>query len=608
MPGTEVLTVQPAASRATGGPAGLSRIFEGNALYILLLGVATYALYAPALGFPFVYDDIFQIVQNGHLDSWHFLPLYFTKHAWSHLPGVAVNFYRPFFLLWMRLNNLVFGHEPAAWHLTTILLHLLAMVLVYRVALTPRLGRAAAALAALLFAVHPVQVESVAWVSGATEPLEAAFFLGSFLCYLRGKPEPARLWRLASLGMFAGALLVKETAAVLPGVIAAYELTLGEESEQPAQKRVWDVRQAFARFIPYAIILGVYLAVRWWVLHGLSHSATTVPLWSSLLTLPWLLCFYLRLLVWPAGLSPLYDVVYVTRFMEARCVVPLLVLLGIAVSVAWAARKEQSRRMIFFAFWFLLTLAPALAIFCLALPAEGFHDRYLYLPSVAFALVVGVGFEVWFRNTKRVGRVLAILAAVGAVGALAITTRHQIPYWQSNYSLFGRASAIAPQNEIAGLNFAAELVRNQDYRQALLVSQRAILYNPQSARALGSAAAAAFYLADYHQAEAYYARSVELDPTRGNLQYYLGLSRLRLGSYDSAEAALQAALRDDPEQRGVHYALGLVFAHTNRWQAACGQFATEAHNDPGNGAVQTALRNAEAHLARPDSSAPQTSR
>ena len=593
MPGTEVLAAQPAGKQQGSFKIG-HRFIESTPFWILLLCSAVYVLYAPALGFPFVYDDIFQIVQNDHLDSWHFLPIYFTQHAWSHVPGIEANFYRPLFLLWLRLNNLAFNHEPAGWHFTAILLHALAGLLVYQFALIVIRRRGPALLAAFLFLVHPVQVESVAWVSGATEPLAAVFFLGSLLCYLRWKRTYRRVWVGASLAAFACALLAKETAAVLPGIVAAYELFLSDNSAPAKESRAANLRRVVHTLLPYAFLLAVYLVVRWHVLRGFGHvAATAMPLAISLRTLPWLLCFYLRLLIWPANLSVLYDAAWVTHFRQARLMVPLLVLLCLSALVLWSGWRKQSRRLIFLASWLLLTLAPALVIFCRALPAEGFHDRYLYLPSVAFAVTAGIGFDFWLARAKPIGRRIAVACGFLAVAVLALAARHQLPYWQSNYTLFERASTIAPKNEVANLNFAAELVRNRQYQQALLVSQRAVLNNPQSGRALGSAAAAAFYMADYRQAEFYYARAVEIDPSRANLQYYLGLSRLRLGSYDSARTALELALEDDPQLRGAHYALGLIYAHFQDWQDAREEFQIELRNDPGNGAVRAALENAQ---------------
>ncbi len=114
------------------------------------------------------------------------LPHYFTSHAWAELyPHVSGNYYRPLFLLWFRLNHAMFGLDPKGWHLTTILCHVAAtymvLVLVRRLAASPWIAFSAAT----LFALHPVHIESVAWVSGVTDPLMAIFLIGSFLAYLR---------------------------------------------------------------------------------------------------------------------------------------------------------------------------------------------------------------------------------------------------------------------------------------------------------------------------------------------------------------------------------------------------------------------------------------
>src|SRR5882672_7255768 len=103
-------------------------------LALPFLVAVAYFTYAGTARFGFIYDDVFQIVQNPRLESWRFLPHYFTQHFWAHVPGAAANLYRPLFLVWLLLNNQVFGHEPAGWHLATVLLHVGATVLMYRVA------------------------------------------------------------------------------------------------------------------------------------------------------------------------------------------------------------------------------------------------------------------------------------------------------------------------------------------------------------------------------------------------------------------------------------------------------------------------------------------
>jgi len=151
-----------------------------------LVLAATFLAYAAVSSFGFVYDDESQIVHDSFVQQWHFVPAYFTSHVWQWIyPHVGGNYYRPVFLLWLLLNFKVFGLHPAGWHLAVLALHLVATWQVYRLALRLTGSQPAAAIAALLFGLHPVHIEAVAWISGVTEPLAAVFILGSLLSWMR---------------------------------------------------------------------------------------------------------------------------------------------------------------------------------------------------------------------------------------------------------------------------------------------------------------------------------------------------------------------------------------------------------------------------------------
>ena len=569
---------------------------------VLLVLAASYFLYAQATRFPFVYDDVFQIAQNPHLDSWRFLPVYFTQHVWSHVPQIPANFYRPLFLVWLRLNTVLFDREPAGWHSTTILLHLIATALTYLLARQLLKNRAASLLAALLFGFHPAHTEAVAWVSGVTEPLSTVFFLGSFLCYLRLRADAShrRLWLAGSLTLFAAAMLSKETAAVLPILIVAYQLTLGERQPLQPGEPISRFRRHFQELLPYGALLTLYLLARTLVLGEFTHRMTSVPLVSSLLTWPWLICFYARQLVWPSHLSPLYEVTYATGLAQARFILPLLIVVSVIAAIGWLTRERHSGLPLFLLAWFGITLAPALLIFCVALPAEGFHDRYLYLPSLALALAAGAIFGKFWEISRLTGKGLAIVTVLVISAALALSTHRQIGYWASNYVLFERAVSVAPRNEIANLNFASELIKNREYQRALQLSERVISAHPESAQALASAAAASSFLRNYRQAEAYYARAVQFDPSQGTLFLSLGLTRMKLGLFKSAQDALRQALMVDPRQLGVHYALGLTDMQLGEWLAAKNELQTELREDPNDDNAQRALLEVESELHKPE--------
>ncbi|MGB9489529.1 MAG: glycosyltransferase family 39 protein, partial [Terriglobales bacterium] len=189
----------------------------------MLIPVALAILvYVMALRYPFIYDDIGQVLKNPSIQSWQNLPQYFTHNVWSHLNAVS-NYYRPLFLLWMLLNFSLFGTNPAGWHAASILLHAGATALVYLLARRDLKDNAAAGFCAAIFAVHPIHVECVTWISGVTEPLLAVLFLGCVLCYRRWLDGSDRRWYTASLVLCALALLSKETAVIIVPTLFFYE-------------------------------------------------------------------------------------------------------------------------------------------------------------------------------------------------------------------------------------------------------------------------------------------------------------------------------------------------------------------------------------------------
>jgi tetratricopeptide (TPR) repeat protein len=549
----------------------------GNAVWCkiaaLFILAATFFIYLPALAYQFVYDDIAQIVLNPHVHSWRYLPVYFTQSIWSQIPNNDTNLYRPLFLLWLRLSEALFADQPAYWHAATLATHLLATALVYLLARRILKNRSAALLGTAIFGFHPVHVEAVAWVSGVPEPLGAAFFVGALLCYLRQREKGKwrHLWLAFSLLLFAAGMLVKETIAALPLVIVAYELTLGRQPQEGKQAE--SGFPAWRGLASYGITLTVYLGARRIVM-GPLHPGE-MPLASSLLSWPWLLWTYVRMVFWPARLSVSYDFPYVQHAGDSRFVVPLLgVLAGGWVLWSWY-RNGRFRREVFLVLWFLITLAPALAAFCLAYADESYHDRYLYLPSVGIALVAGALLGKLCEPRRKFRRIAGWGVAGAILLGLGAAARRQIGYWENNYALFQRAHAVAPHNQRAALNFGAELMQSREYRRALALSEEIISSHPDSQRAISNAGFCELVLRDYPAAENYYLRAAELSPQDGKPLYLVGLVRLHREHYQAAAEALRGAVALSPKEPFYHYTLGVALMKTGKWAAAKKQFAAE---------------------------------
>ncbi len=278
---------------------------------VAALLVMTAATYLQTLRFDFVSDDGLQIADNPFIKSWRYLPHYFVITVWSHLgaqsPG---NFYRPIYLLWNLVNYSLFGLNPVGWHAAAILLHLVVTALVYLTVRQMTNRTSVAWLTALIFGVHPVHPEVVAWVSGVTDSLYAAFFLGAFLAYLNSREKKWGGWMAVSVGLYGLAAFSKETAIVLPVLVFAHAWIAASGSDSsgavPETTASMGARlQAALRTAAlYLLVAAIYLFMRSRVVSGLESIHVHMPMSTLLLTWPSVLAFYLKLWAGAGALFP----------------------------------------------------------------------------------------------------------------------------------------------------------------------------------------------------------------------------------------------------------------------------------------------------------------
>jgi protein O-mannosyl-transferase len=523
------------ASSPKDGPPPQSQgsvdFFSRHSLILLAL-LLTFSLYARTLSYPFVFDDTMQIVGNRHIMYSGYVHAYFTQDVWSHMPGKHLDgYYRPLLLLWFRLNYLLFGDSSSLWHLSTVLVHLLGVILVYLLALKFVPDRITAFLAAALFAVHPIQVEAAAWVSGVNGSLCAVCILAAFLCYLEFKQSDRYLWLAASLASFALALLAKESAIPFAGVILAYEWSLGSKRYRWA---------------------GAYLLVSigYWIAraHALSAplpAATGRPWLPALLSLPWLLCIYARMLVLPNKLAVFYDFDYVQRLSDARFWLPI----ALIASAFFLLRR--SKRAIFLTAWFLLFLSPAFAYVYVSMSGETYNGRHLYLPSVAFCIALAAAAR----------RLRARTVVVVFILALVPITWTQIRYWANSRRLFEHTYEVSPTSYLAAATYMDQLIPERQYGEALEVGHAALSHHPGEPVLIERMAQAEFLDGQYPAAAADFAEAAANSPTRPDIWFRLGFSYLYIGRNAEAVHALRRAVQLDDGQAAYHYELGIALAN-----------------------------------------------
>ncbi|MGO8786465.1 MAG: tetratricopeptide repeat protein [Terriglobia bacterium] len=535
-----------------------------------------FLVYVPTLGFRFVYDDKPQIIENPAIHAWRYLPNYFTSHAWAELyPHVSGNYYRPLFLLWFRLNHAVFGLDPKGWHLTTILCHVVAtymvLTLVRRLAASPWI----AFTAATLFALHPVHIESVAWVSGVTDPLMTIFLIGSFLAYLRFRERNRWSWMGLAVALFALGLLEKETAVVLGPLVFVYAWLYAEQ--HPWMSRCATAVKQSAAFFALTI---VYLPLRASVLGGLSHSVTTVSASRMVLTEPSIIWLYYRHLMFPVGLSGLYGLPYVDHPFSAAFAVPAALLLALILALAWGIRRLEDTRLALFACaWMALPIVPVL---WLRAYAEGdiAHDRYLYVPSIGFVLLLSLflaeAAKRWHASQRTLQLTgLTVLALAYAWGAMT-----QQIYWASDLILYARAYKIAPHDNLICNDLGTALMDAGKTGDAIALYSQVIAREPGFWLSNYNLGYTYYKMGKLQEAEHYLRRAIGINAADSDEFIYLGLSVWRQGRAAEAAGYVQHAIEIRPSAPGYHFALAMIRRDQNDLPGAESELRTELQYHP----------------------------
>jgi tetratricopeptide (TPR) repeat protein len=551
---------------------------DPHLLALAALLVATALTYSSTFHFGWVYDDPPQIPQNPNL-QWSRLGFLFTHQLWASTVAMQSRFYRPFLTLWFLINKSIFGLNPHWFHLTTVLAHIAATTLAFFIARSFLRDPSAAVFAAALFALHPLQAESVSWISAVNDPLAAIFCFASFLACRRAlaSRQHRLLWWAAAGVLFLFALLTKEVSIVLPGIVLVDLWIAQKKGGQESKSR---------SFLPlvcaYGTVALAWLGFRAWVL-GHSASASAPISWTAiLLSAPRILLFDLYRVVVPIGLSPQYDFHLVGSFNMDFFLFAAVLAALIALAVVAAQRYPQ----IWVALaWLILPILPTLNLRWMN-QGDFIHDRYTYISMLGVALLTGTAYR-WVID-KWSGRKLVQPLAVALVLSLAFASAIQSQYWANNLVLFSRAVSRAPENEWAQLNYGSALSTRGKYSEAASHFVRSYELNP-GWRAADFAGFAYQHSGNLEQAERWFTTALQQSP---NLAIaWFGLAQIRLQQHQPLEAIdyLKKAIEFEPDADGFHYLMGTALEQTSQLSQAADEYRTELRLHPGQTASRDAL-------------------
>jgi|GEM_PF-3167037 protein O-mannosyl-transferase len=433
----------------------------------LALLLLTSAAYAPSLMGTFHWDDKPLILKNPYIRSFEHLGRNLSSAFWNVKPSGAGDlranvYFRPLVTLSYMVDYSLYGFQPWGYHLTNILLHALAVLMVYwlgiRLFSTPWYAMAAA----LIFALHPSRTEVVAWVSGRTGSMMAIAYVGSVLLfwrYLSGESEKRRTLLFAWLAYLV-AMLCKETAiSLVPVVIALDYLVLNRASDEPGKAKSTR-RHLWRCHVPLALGTGVFLVLRIFYQGGVLSDRPSMGLWPRLSMLLETIGHYGALTLNPYDPSLQVAAFYNPARPDWMMVaLGAILLLAFSAGLYWALRKRATVG------WAVILTMAAVAPVSNLVPLSLrslVAERFLYLPLLGVAFLVGFGLQAARPQLRR------ILSAVVILLCLSWTTVDALRSYQyaDELKLWLATAESSPNNPLAQQMVASTLVRHRRYGEA----------------------------------------------------------------------------------------------------------------------------------------------
>jgi len=600
--------VQSSAARKLGDPR--------NLMIGLILGL-TFLAFSNSILNDFAYDDTTQILQNLFIRDFRNLPKAMVTEAWywrvqqdrdpNKQDKPSTPYYRPVFIVCLMVLWKLFGASAAGWHFFNLVLHLLAVYLVFLVMEKFTKDLRLSTIASFLFAIHPLRSESVAWVSGLTDPLLATFLLSSFYFYLRYRAEGAMKLMAAALALFLLATFTKEPAVALPLFICAYELVISNQ-DKPLRERIKPAVKYSACFLA---VSAFYFSARYDAL-GFAlndNNFKSYPVDQVLMTIPLVIWKYLALLVWPVELSLFHGTYLVKSPLDVRFIAPFAALIALAFAL-WRLRRSIIAR--FGVLWFAVNLLPVLNLSAFA---EDFlvQERYLYIPSIGFSLLVAIGIvrvplEKWLPIGSRAASQTALVAVlVLLLGGKSVA---QNAVWKDDMTLWSYGVEQASDQFMSRFILGHKFISLGEYRKAIEELEACLKLSPNNMITMSNLAAAHVIvfqsdaavnpltadrshldravelcekgltirndfpplwdtlgqvytfetgLKNYDRAIACFQRGLSLNPQNALINFHLGGTLAKKGDLENGMRLLRTAIEMDPNIFDAHKFLGYAY-------------------------------------------------
>ena len=538
-----------------------------SAVLALTLVIIVFLAFLPSLQNGFVnWDDGEYVYHNSFIKSAS------LKNIQKIICAYFVSNYHPLTMLSYFFDYRIFRLNPFGYHLTSLMLHLANCLLVFWLINLLSRNVFIAFITALFFGIHPLHVESVAWISARKDVLSAFFFLAALISYLGYLRQlPAKKYYYLSLSLFIAACLSKSMAVTLPAVL----LLIDYVTARPSDKKM------FREKIPFIFASLVFGAIGFLSQYttGAYRHEYSYTFFDKLIRVGYCLIFYLRNTFIPGKLACLYP--YPEKMAIAWS---LFIAVLVAIFIFALYKKTHSRKVVFGSAFFLITLLPVLQV--LPFSETAVADRHTYIPLIGIFYLVGEGVA-WLYRKKLVSLLsrLAIIAILIAIFAgLTMLTRERTKAWKDSLALWNDALSKYPGLGLAYTNRGSAYFRNQEFDKAEADFKKAIeidnTYYRRSKYAYYNLGNLYYARGFYDKATAVFQKASQLAPGDPAPYYYLGNIYNALGNKEEAVRLCEKsiALIKIPAPEAC-YSLGVLYLDIGRTEEAIAMFNQAIHID-----------------------------
>jgi protein O-mannosyl-transferase len=506
--------------------------------------------------------------------------------SWKNVQKIFTTFqyhwYFPLVTLSYAIEYHFFKLNPAVYHFDNLLLHILNTLLVFWLIFLFTNNRLTSLLTALLFSLHPLRVESVAWITERKDLLFAFFFLLSFIAYIYYRRDNRVAWYLASLIFFTASLASKQQAAVLPFSLLLYDyFFLGGIR-----------RRQLLQAIPYMAISGFLVIVILFVHRYASESTAQfsgLKFYHYLFLAQYVLVYYLYLIFFPSGLCAIYPFPDEMSRGSLPAIIWFSPIFTICLLMLFALKKP-SRTTLFGSLFFLINIFPVLQLIPI-ITLEIVADRFTYIPSIGLTFIVAE-FLIWLIFTWSSGiryrvpaRAFLGAAIIFLLGLSAFASAHRCLVWKDSVTLWDDVIARYPRVWAAYNNRGTELGKRGYHEKAFSDLKQAIALNPHAASCYNNRGNIFKQRGDFDRAIADFSTAIALDPREATAYTNRGIAYAQKRDLDRAIKDLSHALQLDPQHEGARQNLKMARTEIENVEKSIEALSEKAAQEPGNASI-----------------------